>query len=262
MITAEKDHEPQQDIEMIKAVIVHAAQANGIPGEDNLFSLPQFKLLGKASSVSEGIHMIRLHKPNLVMLDLEMPGGESWQVFEATKGLSYEKIVFSSNDVSAFRVIRFEIGDQLVKPLHPDALRESVSRIIFNRGEYGIQKLYNQRIRKQICMDQIFLPNSGGMHLVNVVEISRVEGSIDGSMVVFRNGKVLLCKYSIQKMAKLLALSPFFRITSECLLHLHEDVQIEEQGDVFFVHSDLGFQYPLPYQRVNSFQQKLCKVKE
>ena len=247
---------------MIKAVIVHAAQANGIPGEDNLFNLPHFKLLGKASSVSEGIHMIRLHEPNLVMLDLEMPEGESWQVFEATKSLSYEKIVFSSNELSAFRVIRFEIGDQLVKPLHPEALRESVSRLIFNRGEYGIQKLYNQRIRKQICMDQLFLPNSSGMHLVNVVEISRVEGSIDGSMVVFRNGNVLLCQYSIQKMARVLALSPFFRITGECLLHLHEDVHLEEEGDVFFVHSDLGFRYALPHQRANLFRKKLSKVKE
>ena len=247
---------------MIKAVIVHAAEEKGIPGEDYLSSMPQFKLLAKAYSVEDGIKMIQIHQPNLVMLDLEMQEEESWRVFEATKGLTYEKIVFSKSALSAFRLIRFEVGAQLVKPLQPEELRESIAKILFDREEYGIQRMYNQRIRKQLSLDRVFLPHGHGTHLVKITEISWVEGTQMGCMVVLRNGRILLTNYSIQKMGKLLAHGPFFRICSEILIQLHSEIRLEKEGDAFFVHSDLGFCYNLPYQRVATLKEKLSRIGE
>lgn len=245
---------------MIKAVIVQSSHANGIPGENIFSGLPQFQLLGKAFSVQDGIQMIKTHQPNLVMLDMEMPDGESWQVFEATKGLNYEKIVFSNDVLSSFRVIRFEIGTQLKKPLRPEALKESVAKLLFSQGEYGIQKLYNRTFRRQLSLEQIFLPGTNGVKIVTVLDISRIEGTEDGCLIVFRNGNFMICTYPIDKVAKLLAYSPFFRINHQCLVQIHSKISLVQKEDDLFVCTDLGFRTKLPMQRVNSFKKKVSRM--
>ncbi len=245
---------------MIKAVIVQSSALRAIPGENLLDGIPQFELVGKAYSVNDGIEMIKYHQPNLVMLDIEMEDEWSWQVFEATKDLNYEKIVFSKDVLSSFRVIRFEISTQLLKPLKPEAIRESVARILFSRGEYGIQKLYNRTIRKQINLEQIFLPEKGKVRIVNVAEIARVEGDKEGCLIVFRGGQFMVCTYSIDKVAKLLAYSPFFRINSQCLVQLHPGVRLENYQEGVYLCSDLGFRSRIPHQRLASLKKKLSKI--
>lgn len=245
---------------MIKAVIVQSSDLHAIPGESILSGMPHFQLLGKAYSVEEGIQMIKVRQPNLVMLDMEMTDGESWQVFEATKGLNYEKIVFSKNALSSFRVIRFEIGTQLKKPLQPEDLRESIAKILFSRGEFGIQKLYNRTIRKQLSLEQIFLPERDRVRIVNVADISRVEGDKEGCLIVFRNGGFMVCTFSIDRVAKLLAYSPYFRINRQCLVQLHQGVRLEQKEEEMYLCTDLGFRSRLPLQRLASFRKKLSKV--
>ena len=93
-------------------------------GRENLTGLirshcPNIRIVAEAASVEQAISAIQEHHPQLIFLDIEMPGGNGFQLLEHFKDFPFEVIFVTAYDNYAIRAIRFSASDYILKPLNP-----------------------------------------------------------------------------------------------------------------------------------------------
>jgi len=92
------------------------------------------EVVGTAIDGDEAISETRRLRPDLIILDVEMPGPSGIAVAEALAGPSSPQIVIvSAFDRYAAAAFDFEATDYLLKPVRPDRLRTALQRAIRRR---------------------------------------------------------------------------------------------------------------------------------
>lgn len=94
-------------------------------------------VVGLTDNGLEAVHLIEQHEPNIVMTDINMPGMNAFDVFEATKHITYKKIILSGYNEfeNAKKALQYSVVDFLVKPIDLVELRKCLVSLT-----YTIQK--------------------------------------------------------------------------------------------------------------------------
>jgi len=94
---------------------------------------PDIELLATGSNGLEALHLIEQHEPDVVFLDVQMPGLDGMSVIRQLRddqvaALPYFVLVtaFENYAVEAFRL---EATDYLLKPVDKDRLAETIERV-------------------------------------------------------------------------------------------------------------------------------------
>lgn len=114
----------------IRAVLVDDEPTAREVLREEFESLPDVEIVGEAGDGLEAIKQIRSLKPDLVLLDLEMPGMDGFEVVARLDDSTLPCIVVvTAYDQHALRA--FEVGavDYLLKPVAEDRLARSVERV-------------------------------------------------------------------------------------------------------------------------------------
>jgi two-component system LytT family response regulator len=94
-----------------------------------LASVPDVALAGEADGGQEAVERIRALTPDLVLLDVQMPGLDGFGVVDAIGPSAMPAVVFvTAYDAHALRAFEVRALDYLLKPVAPDRLREAVDR--------------------------------------------------------------------------------------------------------------------------------------
>lgn len=197
-------------------------------GRENLAGLikshcPQIKVVGEARSVEQAIASIQEHQPQLIFLDIEMPGGNGFQLLEHFKEFPFEVIFVTAYDNYAIRAIRFSASDYILKPINLNELIAAVDKVsqrIRNRSE-------NERIR-QLYLNtmhpanpKIGLPTGDRVEFVEVKSIIRCQGESNYTHLYFSDRKPMLTAKSLIEFEELLAEYHFIRVHKTHLVNLN-----------------------------------------
>jgi DNA-binding response OmpR family regulator len=89
----------------------------------------------------EGLDAIRTEKPDLVILDIMMPGMDGWQVYQQMKDDEVTRniltIVVTAKSMLIDKVLGLEIAkvdDYIGKPFNPQELLDSIARVLKNNS--------------------------------------------------------------------------------------------------------------------------------
>jgi two-component system LytT family response regulator len=113
---------------MIKALIVDDDASN----RDYLRSLlavhPEVTVIGEAGTISHAHELITLQAPDLLFLDVEMPGGSGFDLLQQLGTWPFDVIFCTGFQRYAIQAIRFSALDYLLKPVQPDELEAALQR--------------------------------------------------------------------------------------------------------------------------------------
>lgn len=212
-------------------------------GRENLAGLiktrcPQIRVVGEARSVEQAIAGIQEHQPQLIFLDIEMPGGNGFQLLEHFKDFPFEVIFVTAYDNYAIRAIRFSASDYILKPINLNELIAAVDKVslrIRNRSE-------NERIR-QLYLNtmhpanpKIGLPTGERVEFVEVKSIIRCQGESNYTHLYFSDRKPLLTAKSLIEFEELLAEYNFIRVHKTHLVNLNQVTSFtKNDGGVLFL---------------------------
>src|SRR5215217_7763787 len=102
---------------------------------------PQVQVAGSAGNVEDGYQKIIMLKPALVFLDIEMPGGDGFELLRRFRDISFEVIFVTAYNQYAIRAFREHALDYLLKPVHIDALQLAVARA---EKQVGLRQTHEQ----------------------------------------------------------------------------------------------------------------------
>lgn len=112
-----------------------------------------FEIVGQAGSVQEAIELVRLLKPDLVLMDFTLPDGTG---ADATRAILMEhpecKIVFltmSEDDEHLFAAIRSGAKGYLLKNMHPAKLISTLRSV--QKGESALSRSMTLRLMEELA---------------------------------------------------------------------------------------------------------------
>lgn len=85
-------------------------------------------VVGEASNITDAQALIGVHRPQLVFLDVEMPGGNGFDLLKRMHPWDFSVIFTTSHQHYAIQAIRFSALDYLPKPVLPEELAEAMVR--------------------------------------------------------------------------------------------------------------------------------------
>ena len=108
---------------MIRSIIIddehYGRQALKVALEQHC---PDVEIVAICESPEEGLEKIKALHPDLVFLDIQMPGMSGFDLLQQIHPITFEVIFVTSYDQYAIRAIKFSALDYLLKPVDEDDL--------------------------------------------------------------------------------------------------------------------------------------------
>lgn len=219
------------------------------------------EVVGLADSAQAGVSMIKDIKPDLVFLDVDMPGGDGFQLLKAFEVPDFEVIFVTAYEQYAIKAIKHAALDYLMKPVDIEELEEAVKRVIQKRGTPQRQEQYqllNNGI-KQERISRLAVPVSEGITFLEIDHIISI--SSDGSYSEFRlqNGDKLLVSKNLGEYDSLLTPNGFYRIHHSHLINLKKMSKYVKGRGGYVVMSD-GNHYDVSVRRKDGFMEAIQNI--
>jgi two-component system LytT family response regulator len=113
--------------------------------EHRLRAFPDVEIVGRAANGREAIRAIRTEKPDLVFLDVQMPGFDGFSVVSALADIAPPMFVFvTAYSDHAIRAFEAQAVDYLMKPVEQDRLAQTIERV---RGRLAEKRLSEEAER-------------------------------------------------------------------------------------------------------------------
>lgn len=187
---------------------------------------PDVQIIEKCRSGKEGLLSVKKTIPDLVFLDIEMPGMNGFEMLEQLTGISFAIIFTTSYDQYAIKAIRFSALDYLLKPIDPNELISAVRKVTAARHlpmAEQFQMLLKQLRNKDHQFNKIAVPTAEGFELIPADQVVRCEADDNYTHLFLKNKtKVTACRTLKEVEEQLHDFTFFIRVHHSHIVNLNE----------------------------------------
>jgi two-component system LytT family response regulator len=180
------------------------------------------ELVATAINVADGIAKIRELKPDLILLDIQMPDGTGFDLLKELMPIDFMVIFVTASSDHALTAIKFNALDYLLKPLSAEDFMMAVHKALLNQKEkYRNLKLTNliSEINQKEPL-RLALGTSETVHFVTPSQIVRVEADANYSHFILSDNVRVMVSKPLKEYAELLENHGFFRAHQSHLINL------------------------------------------
>jgi two-component system LytT family response regulator len=179
------------------------------------------ELLAVCNSGAEGLEQIRRYDPELVFLDVEMPGMDGFEMLRMLPATRFHVIFTSMHSHYAIRAIRFSAVDYLVKPVEAAALQEAVSRVKekINTGQQQQMEVIAPPAEMKKT-DTLAVPVMEGLLFISTDDIIRCESDDKYTKIFLADKKMIVASRTLGDFETVLKPYSFLRVHRSYLINL------------------------------------------
>lgn len=197
---------------------------------------PNVEIIGETQHPEEGLELIKTISPQLIFLDVAMPGMSGFDMLMKIENPSFEIIFVTAFDNYAIDAINHCAIGYLVKPVDNQDLIFAVNKAIVNieektaleKNKILIENLGVQTFQKK----KIVIPTQVGLEFVKIKDIIHCEGEDGYTKIYFKNRKTMLSSNSIGHFNKLLGSHEFYLVHKSHLINLNHIEKYLNEGYV------------------------------
>jgi two-component system LytT family response regulator len=206
---------------------------------------PDVEVVGVSNTAEEGLSQIRRLEPQLVFLDVEMPGMSGFEMLEVLPDINFDIIFTTAFNQYAIRAIRFGALDYLLKPIDKDELCEAVDKFQnltqHNSLKQLVALLTHIPKNNDASFQKIALPTLHGYELVAVGNIMVCESSSNYTDVKLNDGKHMVISRTLKDIEELLDRPPFLRVHNSYLVNLDYAIRyVKGEGGYLVLNNDIS----------------------
>lgn len=206
---------------MIKTILVDDERLARNELKKILKEFPEIEIVDEAVHVPEAIEKIETLKPDLIFLDIQMPGNKTG--FDLLEVLEYmPKVVFTTAyNEFAIKAFEFNALDYLLKPIETRRLAEAIQKVKKTMEREA------QTPREQLgVQDQVFVKDGDRCWFVKLGEVRLFESVGNYAKVFFGTNKPLILK-SLNALEERLDPKVFFRANRKHIINLQMVAKID-----------------------------------
>ena len=178
----------------------------------------------EADDVASGKEMIEAFRPDLVFLDIEMPGGGGFKLLNSIDNIDFEVVFITAYEQFAIKAIRHDALDYLLKPVDPKELVDAVEKVKTAKYKKTLKKQYDNILKnidpEQLVVRKISISTTDKIHLIDVDNIIRCESDNYYTIIFFKDGTNLMVSKTLKDMEQRLEEYDFVRTHKSHLVNM------------------------------------------
>lgn len=184
----------------------------------------EIEIIGEAVNADDAYEKIQNLNPDLLFLDIQMPGKTGFDLLEMLEIVP--KVIFTTAyDEYALKAFEVNALDYLLKPIQPERLAESLTKLFQEKGEERIPEFIEPG-RKLGANDQVFVKDGDKCWFVKLANVRMFESDGNYIKVYFGDFKPMIHK-SLNALDERLDERTFFRASRKHIINLHWVEKIE-----------------------------------
>ncbi len=246
---------------MIKAIIID----DEVQGRKLLNVLikahcPQIEIMDESSDLPNGVKAIRKYKPDLVFLDIEMPGHSGLDILEFfdEKDIDFGIVFTTAYNEYAVKAFKLSAVDYLLKPISGEDLEQAVERF---EKRFFMQKREVLSAGIDSNDNKIAIPVGQSIKFIDLDEVIYLKAENTYTEIHLQNNTKLLVSRTLKNFEEVLARNKrFFRC--------HKSYIINRSYVLDYVKSDGGYlvlkpktHIPISSDKVDEFLEVATIVK-
>lgn len=212
----------------MKAIIIDDERLARTELRKLLQDFPEIEIVDEASNAEEGIQKIENHNPDLVFLDIQMPGKTG---FDMLSELDHAPQVIFTTAYDEYALKAFEVNalDYLLKPVEPRRLADALEKLKRSTQNGSSEKLNHSHSEPTSILsehDQVFVKDGERCWFVKLSDVRLFESVGNYAKVFFGTNKPLILK-SLNALEERLDDKVFFRANRKHIVNLRLIDKIE-----------------------------------
>jgi two-component system, LytTR family, response regulator len=210
---------------MYKALIIDDERLARNELKKLLADFPEVEIVGEASNADEGIEKIDSLTPDLIFLDIQMPGKTGFAMLEELDRAPH--VIFTTAyDEYALKAFEVNALDYLMKPVEPKRLKDALQKLQQAEEKEAAAALANGYRGMLNEHDQVFVKDGERCWFVKLGEVRLFESVGNYAKVFFGTNKPLILK-SLNALEERLDEKVFFRANRKHIINLRMIEKVE-----------------------------------
>ena len=208
----------------IKAIIIDDERLARNELKKLLEQHPDINIIDEASNVDEAVEKIDLSRPDLIFLDIQMPGKTGFDLLAEIE--KSPRVIFTTAyDEFALKAFEVNALDYLLKPIDPKRLADAIQKL---QSEIALEQASLLGVSRGPLteLDQVFVKDGERCWFVKLADIRLFESVGNYAKVYFSTNKPLILK-SLNALEERLDDRMFFRANRKHIINLHWIEKIE-----------------------------------
>lgn len=237
---------------MIRALIVDDERLARSELRRLLVAHPEIDIVGEAANISEAQHAIEQHQPDLIFLDVQMPGGSGFDLLAALDGAP-EVIFTTAFDSYALKAFEVNALDYLQKPIEEKRLAAALERV---GNEIG--KCLTSPPQQLHERHKIFIKDGEHCWFVSLSKIVLFESEGNYTRVYFDGHRPLILR-SLNQLEQRVADGRFFRVSRRHIVNMDfiDSIGQADTGGLTLTLQN-GVSLQMSRRRAMAFKQRSC----
>jgi two-component system LytT family response regulator len=185
------------------------------------------EIIGEAANPDEAIERIETARPDLLFLDIQMPGRNGFELLESL--IYVPKVIFTTAfDEYALKAFEFNALDYLLKPVEPKRLAAAIGKV----ENYQLDEEENSGLKSSPLgnADQVFVKDGERCWFVKLRDVRLLESEGNYTRLYFDRNKPLILR-SLNYLEARLDEKTFFRASRKHIINLRWIETIEPGFD-------------------------------
>lgn len=203
-----------------------------------LAACPDVQLVGEAGNVAESCALVRALRPQLVLLDIQMPGGDGFVLLESLGDVPTPEVIFvTAFDHHAVKAFETHAVDYVLKPVEPGRLLLAIDKARRAIALHGLQDramaleetIANLRgaLRRQTAqVSDFWVQGPVGYERLAMDDILHIRAERDYVRIHTANRSMLHCE-SMAALQKRLPQGQFMRIHRSSIVRCDQIARVQ-----------------------------------
>ncbi len=200
----------------MKAIIIDDERLARQELKNLLSAYSEIQIVGEANNAEAAVEQIKQLKPDVIFLDIQMPGKNGFELLEEISGVP-EVVFVTAYDEYAIRAFEVNALDYLLKPVQPNRLGEPIKKLLNKESsEKSENKEQTQALNDD---DQVFVKDGDKCWFVKLSDIRLFESEGNYVRVHFDKNRPLILR-SLNNLDERLNNKTFFRASRKHIVNL------------------------------------------
>lgn len=221
---------------------------------------PEIEIVGEADSAEKARELINIHQPELLFLDINMPGEDGFELLNSIKDKNFAVIFITAHNQFALKALKAGAVDYLEKPIDIDDLMMAVNKVVGNEEsndviDYGLVKqlLENYKKDNTINKDTIAIPIVSGYEMIRTKDIVHLEADESYTRIFLTNGEKCTSSMTIARYERVLDKDVFFRVHKSHIINTRDHLKEFNRYEGNIVIMDNGAVIPVSRRKLTDF---------
>ncbi|WP_088654509.1 LytR/AlgR family response regulator transcription factor [Geofilum rhodophaeum] len=216
----------------------------------------ELEVAGEAGNVSSAVALIREVNPDIVLMDIELEDGNSFQLLQHLRPYNFKIIFITAYNDYAIKAIKFSAFDYIMKPVNEFEFTHAVANAVqalncCPSSESQVENLLDHYEGTQKS-GKLVLRTSEALYVIKIDQISHCKSDNSYTTFFLSDKREILVSKGMTEYVEILEDYGFYRPHQSFLVNINQINKIDK-SDGGFVVMENGAEIPISSRRKPSF---------